>query len=318
MSLFWGPSSSPMDRFEMQNLTLTTPSITADTMASFGYAPLDQTTRSIRLLRFEEQPKDLELICCCLETHEVDHCPPYAALSYVWGEDEEAGGGFAKGILVDGKPFLVRPNLHAALCSLRNFENRDKLWIKTSKALTDFSSFHTELPDLMRTLKSYTPKHKWHAVIRKVLATDCIMIRNQLHRFSHLDRQIAHWDIFQFIMGYDEAWNGGETTQRIEGWSHRYYWIDAVCIDQDNDLERGHQVNMMGSVYGDAACVIAWLGSSSAGSDQATSAATRQSCISQRHKDVFLKTICDHPYWDRLWTAQVYILARDVLLVYGQ
>lgn len=288
-------------------------------MASFDYTPLDQTTRSIRLLRFEQQSKDLEPICCCLETHELEHCPPYAALSYVWGEDEEAGGGSAKGILVDGKPFLARPNLHAALCAIRDFEDRDRLWIKTSTALTDFSSFQTELPDLMRTLKSYTPQHKWQAVIRKVLATDCVMIRNQHHGFSQLDRQLAHWDIFRSIMDYDETWNGRDTTQRVEGWRHRYYWIDAICIDQGNDLERGHQVNMMGDIYGGAACVIAWLGSASAGSDQAMSAATtRQSCISQRHRDVLQETICDHPYWDRLWTTQEYILARDVLHVCGR
>lgn len=288
-------------------------------MASFDYAPLDQATRSIRLLQFEQQSTELELVCCSLETHKLDHCPPYAALSYVWGEAEEAGGGSAKGILIDGSPFLARPNLHAALCAIRGFEDRDRLWIKTSTALSDFTSHQTDLPDLMRTLKSYTPKHRWQAVIRKVLGTDCIMIRNPNHRYNHVDRQLAHWDIFQSIMGcHEQTWNGGDTTQRVEGWSHRYYWIDAICIDQENDLERGHQVNMMGAIYGGAACAITWLGLSPAGSGQVTPAATGQSCLHQTGNDMSLQAICDHPYWDRLWTAQEYILARDVLLVCGR
>lgn len=37
-------------------------------------------------------------------------------------------------------------------------------------------------------------------------------------------------------------------------------WIDAVCIDQTNLLERNHQVGMMGDVYRNAMQVRAWLG----------------------------------------------------------
>lgn len=294
-------------------------SITADAMASFDYTSLDHATRSIRLLRLEERSTELEIICCYLETYQLDNCPPYAALSYVWGEAEEAEGESAKGILVDGMPFLARPNLHAALCAISDFEDRDRLWIKTSTALSDFTSYQTDLPDLMTTLKSYTPKHRWQAVVRKVLRTNCVMIRNPLHRFNHVDRQLAHWDIFQSIMGYsDETCTGGHLAKHDAGWIHRYYWIDAICIDQENDLERGHQVGMMGDIYGGASRVIAWLGSSSAGAGEVMPAATEQTHIYQSGGDVSLKEICDHPYWNRLWTAQEYILARHVLLVCGR
>jgi hypothetical protein len=37
-------------------------------------------------------------------------------------------------------------------------------------------------------------------------------------------------------------------------------WIDAICIDQQNDLERNQQVAYMGDIYSKAAGVIAWLG----------------------------------------------------------
>ncbi|RDW67063.1 hypothetical protein BP5796_09812 [Coleophoma crateriformis] len=40
-----------------------------------------------------------------------------------------------------------------------------------------------------------------------------------------------------------------------------HYWIDAICVDQKNDIERGHQVNLMDAIYTNATGVIVWLGS---------------------------------------------------------
>ncbi|KAK8091587.1 hypothetical protein PG997_001948 [Apiospora hydei] len=41
----------------------------------------------------------------------------------------------------------------------------------------------------------------------------------------------------------------------------RMLWIDAICIDQANDRERGHQVQQMDKIYRNAYRVIFWLGS---------------------------------------------------------
>ena len=40
----------------------------------------------------------------------------------------------------------------------------------------------------------------------------------------------------------------------------RILWIDAICIDQGNLLERSQQVQRMGSIYKTANQVIIWLG----------------------------------------------------------
>jgi ankyrin repeat protein len=40
----------------------------------------------------------------------------------------------------------------------------------------------------------------------------------------------------------------------------RILWVDAICIDQGNDKERGHQVNQMGAIYKKAEKVLIWLG----------------------------------------------------------
>ncbi|CZR57755.1 uncharacterized protein PAC_07644 [Phialocephala subalpina] len=37
-------------------------------------------------------------------------------------------------------------------------------------------------------------------------------------------------------------------------------WVDALCIDQENQEERNHQVNYMGTIYSRADRVVAWLG----------------------------------------------------------
>ena len=39
-----------------------------------------------------------------------------------------------------------------------------------------------------------------------------------------------------------------------------FLWVDALCINQDDNLERGHQVALMGSIYKNAGRVLIWIG----------------------------------------------------------
>jgi hypothetical protein len=43
----------------------------------------------------------------------------------------------------------------------------------------------------------------------------------------------------------------------------RILWVDAICIDQSNSKERGHQVNQMRTIYTRADRVLIWLGPAS-------------------------------------------------------
>jgi hypothetical protein len=47
----------------------------------------------------------------------------------------------------------------------------------------------------------------------------------------------------------------------------RILWIDAICVDQDNRNEQGHQVQQMGDMYKKAGTVIIWLGFGTAETD---------------------------------------------------
>lgn len=42
--------------------------------------------------------------------------------------------------------------------------------------------------------------------------------------------------------------------------SSRYLWIDSICINQDDDIEKSHQVRGMGRVFSNAKRVITYLG----------------------------------------------------------
>jgi hypothetical protein len=45
--------------------------------------------------------------------------------------------------------------------------------------------------------------------------------------------------------------------------SDRVLWVDAICIDQENPKERGHQVGLMRDIYSNATEVLIWLGEAS-------------------------------------------------------
>lgn len=40
----------------------------------------------------------------------------------------------------------------------------------------------------------------------------------------------------------------------------RILWVDAICIDQSDKKEQGHQVRQMGKIYSKAHQVLIWLG----------------------------------------------------------
>jgi hypothetical protein len=42
--------------------------------------------------------------------------------------------------------------------------------------------------------------------------------------------------------------------------SKRVLWLDSICIDQGDTLERGHQVGMMYEIYANTVRNLIWLG----------------------------------------------------------
>ena len=114
-----------------------------------------------------------------------------------------------------------------------------------------------------------------------------------------------------------------------------WFWVDAICIDQNNVAERNHQVSQMGQIYQNAKQVISWLGRRTPETDAvfylvkstvaATSNARVLSAAVQRRKLIFssqvhqINAFCLLPYWTRTWIVQEVLLASraDHILACG-
>ena len=49
----------------------------------------------------------------------------------------------------------------------------------------------------------------------------------------------------------------------------RIIWVDAICINQENIIEKQQQIQLMAKIYGVASRVVVWLGAAEADSDLA-------------------------------------------------
>lgn len=57
-----------------------------------------------------------------------------------------------------------------------------------------------------------------------------------------------------------------------DGFLERIVWIDAICINQGDNSEKGQQVQSMAKIYAKASRVVIWLGDAADNSDQALEA----------------------------------------------
>jgi hypothetical protein len=63
-----------------------------------------------------------------------------------------------------------------------------------------------------------------------------------------------------------------------------WFWVDQLCIDQDNIAELNHQVQQMADIYSGAEEVWVWLGSSADNSDMAMDALEGLSRVFLNHE----------------------------------
>lgn len=112
---------------------------------------------------------------------------------------------------------------------------------------------------------------------------------------------------------------------------HQHFWVDAICINQNDVHERGHQVNLMAHIYSDASCVIAWLGPEA--EDSAPAVETLRCGLSMNDSDKpmsasnytqtrphtlsALRSLFDRSYWRRIWVVQEFSLATNLLILCG-
>jgi Heterokaryon incompatibility protein (HET) len=127
-------------------------------------------------------------------------------------------------------------------------------------------------------------------------------------------------------------------------------WNDAICINQDDTVERGKQVELMKSIYAQASIVFAWFGNS----DEQTELGLQifrllytelRAMREQRNVSDMLRlegirkheylnsddtddmtsnkvwksvwVLVQSPYWSRVWIFQEICLAKKLLLIQG-
>ncbi|KAH8767525.1 heterokaryon incompatibility protein-domain-containing protein [Hyaloscypha finlandica] len=114
------------------------------------------------------------------------------------------------------------------------------------------------------------------------------------------------------------------------------YWIDAICINQDNISERNQQVAMMGDIFRKASSVRVWLGDDGRNehesnvkdafglvknwfplSEERAKELVSKQATAQKKWEA-LAFLLGRTYWTRLWIVQEYLSAREVVIHYGR
>lgn len=89
----------------------------------------------------------------------------------------------------------------------------------------------------------------------------------------------------------------------------RILWVDAICIDQSNKEEKGHQIKQMAELYAKAGRVIVWLGESENGSDKALMAIHEAARNLQYASspllasDQSISALFERPWFRRIWVG---------------
>lgn len=89
----------------------------------------------------------------------------------------------------------------------------------------------------------------------------------------------------------------------------RILWVDAVCINQDDDGEKGLQVQSMGEIYASANGVVVWLGEAADDSDNAfeelgEAARAPQEFLNLGEPDEkAIIAVLKRPWFERIWVS---------------
>jgi hypothetical protein len=126
-------------------------------------------------------------------------------------------------------------------------------------------------------------------------------------------------------------------------------WVDALCINQSDDVEKSQQVNAMGRVYFNSSETYVWLGEQDDDSDKSFNLIRKWTeheegseknpllfaKLADSPKDyvkrfftlhdyyfdefewIALNRFMDRPYWHRIWTYQETILSPNLTVVCG-
>jgi hypothetical protein len=108
------------------------------------------------------------------------------------------------------------------------------------------------------------------------------------------------------------------TSTEADSDSWGWYFIDQLCIDQENTLERNEQVHEMARIYRNAEEVVIWImPGNPIDRDWFETLDLEDSLLRVAAREK-LKELMENDYWGRLWVFQEVVLGKLVMLRWGR
>jgi hypothetical protein len=164
-------------------------------METFVHNPLDLTKDQIRLLRVSSM--ELDIIRCATEHFDRDSCPPYTAVSYLWGPPLPL-----RTISLNDKRFEIRENLWDFLeqlleglipcTAMEDGKDFDTYYLWIDQLCIDQSSIAEKSLQVNRMARIYEDAHQVMAWLGKASSTSSKALKS----LPHLTQQyqtMKHW-----------------------------------------------------------------------------------------------------------------------------
>ncbi|KAI8932229.1 hypothetical protein NX059_011108 [Plenodomus lindquistii] len=126
--------------------------------------------------------------------------------------------------------------------------------------------------------------------------------------------------------------NLAEILQILQGLQVKYFWIDAICVNQADVVERSAQVNRMRAIHAGAQRVLIAANAAITGKcdelvpllnliEPTRGPAKQKAQVTDLMKAMTDKsalfTLCNDPYWSRLWIIQEFAVGSQAEMLFG-
>jgi hypothetical protein len=179
--------------------------------------------RSVRLLQILPGNGDKDLQCRLVQVS-LDEMPPYLALSYVWGKS------------TDREPITCNGHILQITVSLAQALRRLQPSAKLSNIETHIAGLQSLNGEAVENNEEVQGEDE--ELLQKALALS----------LQEEDEKEGH-DVSEEPCNRPMPETGSKMV-----------WADAICINQEDVIERNHQVQLMKEIYTKASKVVVWLG----------------------------------------------------------